>query len=365
MTTDRASLSALHDSLTVDAWRQTVGFSSEMHECNVALERAADDTERAHHLEEWLKKYQPCIFGKLAAERGLVSYCFLSESILSSRDSAIGEHIQIARRAWKDVAKDGRKSAFVLVATSARLVSAAPDSVLQRFALRLCELYLSTEILPDAVYHDRLRLWDLSFLSQRRWRAGVNVFASAGDKRWWNDHRIPGGLAFSVNSVGHLVASEARRVAIREAAANSQASRRAAEIVGAEAGLAVLRATTVGSLEHALKYAMHTIRNASESRLGAETWSKATSLMRADPGSTCPYPLVAGDKRLAECNISTYAGWYHTDISIPSEYFVLSQSRPEGTLPFALDLTYLHAGRGSDFRSMASGDVVLGKKNTR
>jgi hypothetical protein len=48
---------------------------------------------------------------------------------------------------------------------------------------------------PDA----RMTTW--------KWFAGVNYFCAQGDKRWWQDHRIPGGMAFSVNSVGHLVKS--------------------------------------------------------------------------------------------------------------------------------------------------------------
>src|SRR2546423_14958970 len=44
-------------------------------------------------------------------------------------------------------------------------------------------------------------------LTTWKWLAGVNYFCAQGDRRWWQDHRIPGGMAFSVNSGGHLVKS--------------------------------------------------------------------------------------------------------------------------------------------------------------
>src|SRR5262249_42747389 len=33
---------------------------------------------------------------------------------------------------------------------------------------------------------------------------GIDFFASQGDGRWWQDHRVPGGIAFTANSVGHM-----------------------------------------------------------------------------------------------------------------------------------------------------------------
>src|SRR5262249_36309743 len=32
----------------------------------------------------------------------------------------------------------------------------------------------------------------------------VDFFAAAGDQTWWHDHRIPGGIAFTANSTGHM-----------------------------------------------------------------------------------------------------------------------------------------------------------------
>ena len=36
----------------------------------------------------------------------------------------------------------------------------------------------------------------------------IDFFATAGDRRWWHDHRIPGGIAFTANSLGHMAKRE-------------------------------------------------------------------------------------------------------------------------------------------------------------
>ena len=32
----------------------------------------------------------------------------------------------------------------------------------------------------------------------------IDFFACAGHDRWWHDHRFPGGIAFTANSLGHM-----------------------------------------------------------------------------------------------------------------------------------------------------------------
>ena len=80
--------------------------------------------------------------------------------------------------------------------------------------------------------------------------AGVNVFAAAADGRRWQDHRIPGGLGFSVNSVGHLVKSKIMQTALRDFR----------QIIGETS--APFPTTPVGSLPSALEFAMRTIHGA-------------------------------------------------------------------------------------------------------
>lgn len=162
-----------------------------------------------------------------------------------------------------------------------------------------------------------------------------------------------------MNSVGHLVASEARRRAVRATAerpAAPQALRRIVQVQAAEAELARLQETSVTTLEHALRLAMHTIRNASERIDGDCGWSKATRLLRAEPHVACPFPEVRNDRLLQGLSVERYIGWYHTDVTLPSEYFQPDAGRPmANATPYELDLTYLHAGRGREFRHLAVG----------
>jgi hypothetical protein len=239
-----------------------------------------------------------------------------------------------------------------------------------RFATDLASLYLRTDVIPDRVYTDSIDLWNLRFDIGRRWGVGVNVFAIQGDRRWWHDHRIPGGLAFSMNSVGHMVAAEARRTAIIQAqktVSELKASTKTVKLNKLEAEMAQLAQTSIHSLDHALKFAMHTINNASyEEDTVCPWWPKATSLMREGPDSRCPIPLVAADPVLNGMNWTTYLGWYHTDITVPSEYFQIDQSRPKSIkVPLALDFSYLHSKRELDFKKLAQGKLIKERARIR
>ena len=62
------------------------------------------------------------------------------------------------------------------------------------------------------------------------WLAGVNYFCAQGDRRWWHDHRIPGGMALSVNSVGHL--AKAGKISEALASLNKELGVDPSEFVG-------------------------------------------------------------------------------------------------------------------------------------
>src|SRR5205823_13856784 len=89
---------------------------------------------------------------------------------------------------------------------------------LRALALKLCELYLERTVL-DEILHDGPILVinrDGEATERRSWKVGVNYFSAQGDGRWWHDHRIPGGMAFSMNSVGHMARSMAERERARD-----------------------------------------------------------------------------------------------------------------------------------------------------
>jgi hypothetical protein len=316
------SVRALH----VDEWREANGFSVDMAEPTESLLAAQDDASRAGILGRWLERNQPCIFGQIAARHNFLSYCFLTEDILRGPDAAIRDRIQSARLAWKRDAEAGHKSGFIIAAISRELVSSAPDSALLRVAKEIASLYLLHEIAPDRIYTDTVRL--VQPTEERptwEWLVGVNFFGAQGDRRWWLDHRIPGGVAFSMNSVGHMVKAHMLADAMTELADAMGTEREGPE------------ATRINSLERALTVAMHTIANAQVGPSG-----KSTSLLPLnDPDATprCPVSLPA---RIAGFDHRTYRGFYHTDQTLPSAYFLPDVDRPASAGLHELDFTYLY-----------------------
>jgi hypothetical protein len=115
--------------------------------------------------------------------------------------------------------------------------------------------------------------------------------------------------------------------------------------------------TTVDSLGKALQFAMQTIDLASETISG-----KATELLplpddRTELPSECPISLPA---RFANKNFCEYRGYYHTDVTLPSDYFRPDVERPQHIKPYSLDFTYLFQ-RGvdnPDFITMGEGKAI-------
>lgn len=202
------SFAELFNQLEPDPWRKDAEFSNEVAGASNELHRAASDQERARILGQWLEKHQPCLFGRIAAKLGLISYCFLTDSDLAQPDNAIRDKIQSDRTAWTREGYRGAKSAFVLVAMSEKIANAAPSPVVKEIAKRLCSLYLLDDCEEDRILYDDIFLEKPGNARVTwKWKTGVNYFSAQGDGRWWTDHRMPGGMAFSVNSVGHMVKS--------------------------------------------------------------------------------------------------------------------------------------------------------------
>jgi hypothetical protein len=277
---------------------------------------------------------------------GLISYCILSESDLEQSDEFIRDKIQHARLEWLQGGLLGEKSAFLIVALSRTIKNARPDDVMKQAAQRLCELYLLEPIETDQIYLDALELEipRKSGSSKWRWDVGVNYFWAQADKRWWHDHRIPGGMGFSMNSVGHLVKSGQLSGAMR--ALESRMSVESGE----------WRHPSLDSLERALIVAMQTIDKAAITISG-----KATSLRPLfEPENErlrCPIELP---KELSDKDYCEYEGFYHTDHTVPSGYFIDSIERPASINAQPLDFTYLFDDSldNFDFIDMGKGRQV-------
>lgn len=333
-------------SIRPDPWRADVGFAPEVQAANAALfSLTASDTGASEAiLSNWLQKHQPCLFGRIAAKYGLLTYCVLSEKDLLSSDEHVQERIQEARTSWTHDAFEGRKSGFVISIISERLAGAIPDAAVGELARRIASLYLEDEILFDRIYLDQVWLEKPGYdRATWAWPVGVNYFSSHGDQRWWNDHRFPGGLAFSMNSVGHMVKS----------GLVSQSTHELSELF--DLSEQDWKPPKVDSLPLALEFAMRTIAKASMAVSGP-----ATTLLPAPADASLPACPTILPSFLSGKNHCEYSGYYHTDYTLPSEYFRAEAARPDDVKQHQLDFTYLFDDRpeNPDFKKVGVGRKV-------
>ncbi|MCU1303458.1 MAG: hypothetical protein JWQ87_3742 [Candidatus Sulfotelmatobacter sp.] len=320
------TLASLMNRLERDAWRDITGFSPEMlNAMDVTLGNSSEDEIKAV-LDAWIRKQQPCLFGRIAAKESAITYCLISERMLQGSEDELENHIQKARLEWTCAGFEGKSSNFIIAVLSSKLAYAKPDENVKQIALRLCSLYLQEPIDQDQIYLDRLWLeQSASRKATWEWLAGVNYFSAQGDGRWWQDHRFPAAIAFSTNSVGHMVKSGALASALRE--------------LDEKMGTAFVnyKAANVTSLGKALGLAMSTINNASNAVSGKATFLVAPMKVQQERPE-CPvklqYPLHTFD-------YCEYKGFYHTDHTIPSLYFRPEIDRPPDAELLQLDFTYL------------------------
>jgi hypothetical protein len=325
------SLASLLDRFQEDEWRRENGFTPEVEDVHKILFRAGvTRDEQLKAINGWIQKYQPCLFGRVAAAQGAIRYCLINENDIRDGDEVVLQRIGDEHLRWTRETFEGRSSNFVIVVISQRIAFALPNADVLEFAKKLAGFYLrEDEIAADRIYHATAFL---AIPDQRervlKWKAGVNYFAAHADKRWWQDHRIPGGLGFSTNSVGHLAKSGKLLAALDKYLAD-------VGISSEERG-----GPKIDSLATALKVAMQTIDNASNAVSG-----RATQLLPLPrdptelPVPTCPFKLPP---KLEDKNFCAYRGYYHTDFTLPSEYFRPEIERPAELKPFEdLDFTYL------------------------
>jgi hypothetical protein len=341
-----AELAELLDQITPDSRRQGQPFSPDIEECHKEIFAPGKTrSEIEASLRGWLRTSpnQPCLFGRIAAGEGSISFCILTEGDVERGDAYVQEVVQRERRIWKAESLEGRKHAFIVALVSEALSKAAPDGTLQQIAERLCDLYLFDQN-QDAKRHDVLHLMAADGRSFR-WLVGVNVFAAQADGRWWRDHRIPGGLAFSMNSVGHMT---------------FQKQQKKFPALGVQVGEALVN--------WALPTAMRTIYVASR---GPQF---GTCLMERSLAMLCPSvpeafrkdvfrDIPEGHREQTLRDLSSfsehlYEGWYDTDESIPASYFRPEIARPPGLTMLPLYFIYLHSFADFDYATMGIGEQL-------
>lgn len=326
-----------------DPWRDDNRFSDDMVECHrILFDAASSRDEMAEALAAWLGDRQPCLFGRMEARQRRLAFCILTENDLERSDQEIRATIHRERADWRDRARTGATHGFLIVAVAERIAYARPCPALQELAMTLCRLYLDRDE-PDTIHHDELILEIREgdqIAEQRRWKVGVNYFSAQADGRWWGDHRIPGGMAFSMNSVGHMARTRAEQALARSGP----------------------RAIAAGARERlvywALPTAMRTIGpNPTDGDRG--TWLVEHGTFDEDTEPPTFEMRRRWFKELAAYSYHGYHGRYHTDFSIPSDYFDEGLWKLEeiGRRDDLL-LTYLHSLSDADYEAMGIGEEL-------
>jgi len=293
-------------------------------------------------LSKWMQRQQPCLFGRVAAANNWLHHCILTERDFQQRDEDIAERIRGEALNWKrrSIRPNPEFSVpahgFLLTAVSPRLAYASPDENLREFASRIRDLWgcPGTQEKSGTMHWETLYLAHPADGTYRRFTFGVDFFAVQGDKRWWHDHRVPGGIAFTANSVGHM--------------------RRYREWYS---GMGDQR-------EWTLKTAMGTIDLAAETPYGKATWLKPlgpNGQPVVERLRRCPFSKPEGVKpSLRDKDWTRYGGYLHTDHSIRSEFFF---ERPDlspdiSRQQYLEDFTYLYDPTAKDYIRFIEGEVV-------
>ncbi len=337
-------IGVLIEDLPQDPWRARNPFCPDMQACHDVLFKAGSTrAEMAAALDNWLTNQQPCRFGQMEAKQHRLAYCVLTENDLERGDDHVRMRIQEDRDDWKRRARVGESHGFVILAISPRIARATSGPELLRLARHLCDLYLGQDDLDRILLDDLvLEIQTESVREFRAWRVGVNYFSAQGDGRWWRDHRIPGGMAFSMNSVGHMARTKAEAMLGRDP-----------RLAGDCRDVPRERLTY-----WALPTAMKTIGPPLEGSTRG-TWLAERGQFPEDrePPTFDQRHRVFGS--LARFSENRYLGRYHTDETIPSVYFDESiTDLADARLRDDLFFTYLHSHGDPDYTSMGIGTLI-------
>ncbi len=197
-----------------DPQRVARSFSDDILRANAALHNSsATDEELFRCLLIWCGNQQPCLFGRSAANKGRLHFSILRDAAVRTwSDEEIAAKIDEDRKLWKRRAlKDASRAAhsFIIVVASSDVAMAAPDRSLREFSEKILELagWANTPRSArrvNTISSDFLYLQHPESQKYYGFQFNLDFFACAGDRRWWHDHRFPGGIAFTGNSTGHL-----------------------------------------------------------------------------------------------------------------------------------------------------------------
>lgn len=341
------TINELYTRLNGDRWRTQNPFNDDIKAANELLHNSsAFPDELTECLRKWCQLKQPCQFGKIAAKEGRIHFCVLTDNAVAHwSDEAISDHIASDQKLWKQRAAFDITNAthsFVLVVASPKVALAAPDEHLKEFSnaiLKLSGWSIGRHRLArpvNEVSSGYLYLRNPKDNGLYGFQFNIDFFACAGHGRWWHDHRFPGGIAFTANSLGHMRA-------YRDWYGK-----------GSDTEWAVLQA-------------MITIDNADKNRIVTTDRAKqpdpegrSTWLARVSPEGTprvrnLASPLATTPDRLEGKDWTKYEGYLHTDHAVREEFFQDRDIPPNINRPYVMDFTYIFDQSQPDFAEFTGG----------
>lgn len=310
-----------------DPLRARSDFSEDIQQVNAILHNPkVKKLSKVAAYREWLRKNQPCIFGRAAATNKQVFVCLLEEQqILTMRrgDEDLRDTIVDHQKVWKRRALHGLSSSFVIVITSPSIAYIEPGPELKELCRRLMELYIDAPVADDEIVprHEYVYLArDIGGKREYlRFATLPNIFCAQGDKRWWHDHRTPGAIMITSNALGHFMHCQSPK--------------------------------SPYDTKRALKQSMGTILNAHQ-EAKKKPGLPATRLVRCPAGEQTP---LMGHPQHGQYSPRVYEGYFHTDHLIPSVFF--DGSKPKKLFD-DLDFSYIHDPANPEHAELVRGEVT-------
>jgi len=350
----RAMIEVLFDALREDHWRRAHSFSEDIQQAHRLMHHpfVAED-EIAETVRLWFEKRQPCLFGRYAAKRGAIHICVLTERDLQDGEKHLKAKLAEEKRLWKQRALDTQnpEHSFSLVVVSQRVALAAPDDNLERFATRIRELtgWKPSEETNAPVASDFLYLKSPHDPFYYGFKFNLDFFAAAGDGRWWHDHRVPGGIAFTANSTGHMKQFQEWYAYKDEPDRGDWILRLAMQTISL--AHTVARKSDVASVTGEPPAPTPPADPKTEGRI---TWLLDLVDGKPKKAIACPFkgPIL---HVLQGKDWTTYAGLIHTDHNIRKEFFEDREIPSSSARPYLNDFTYLFAQNEGDYVKFTAG----------
>jgi hypothetical protein len=134
--------------------------------------------------------------------------CWIDRATLGKGSAHVRSVLQVARRKWKERAKNGLTHGLLIMFNFPQLAFARPGAQFLEARRKLTDLYLveHAPVEPDVIYTEAVPL-ELDSKQLAMFKATVTLFYTGAHRTRAHDRRVPGGLMILMVSVRHLANS--------------------------------------------------------------------------------------------------------------------------------------------------------------